>query len=175
MKSYIQLTFVAVMITSIAAIPLHNQAFGQAVPSDVFIAGFCDASFSPPSISYGTVAPGVPSSEVALTVTNAGSATAASYTVEGTTWLAGADYTAGSVPVFTNDPLMDVGQTHYATAAGVPYASKTVLTGSPTSFAGPIPPGGSVTMFWQLDIAFLFPIVEYVGPSTQTVTVTGAC
>jgi hypothetical protein len=115
----------------------------------------------PPTITYGPLPPYTESSDQPLRISNPGN-------VQTNVLVRGTDWSSGP----TNPNVMLVSATHYSLTSGQSYASKTALTGSDTQLTTLTALQQKETL-WQLRTTLND--INFVGPATQVVTLTGQC
>lgn len=123
----------------------------------------CGVAFSNPSISYGSLSPGDTGTEIPLSITNPGTASAL-IRLSGTPWV--------HLPTSTN--IMPESATHYSISSfpsGFSYDAKLQLSSDPT-IIGTIPGLGSMDMVFQLRID---PATSFSGTGSQTLLFEGTC
>lgn len=159
-----KIQFVAI-VAIIGTIGLSSIMIPQAhaqvsVPSTATILGVCGLAATPPAIDYGVLAPNAESTDKTLQITNTGNAQA-NVLVKGTDW---------STASIVN--AMPVGATKYSLSSGQSYDSKTAMTTSDTELTT-LNAVQSKNTYFQLKIILSDP--SSIGPTTQTVTLTGQC
>ena len=119
----------------------------------------CGISVSP-DIDFESISPGQESSEKQTTITNTGTVSTTSLTIEGTNWSSG----------LNNIPST---QTHWSLSSGVSYDSMNDLNLSPSSesLGQNVSPSSPLDVFFKLKV----PLNQVSGSYSQTITFTGDC